>query len=190
MVIRRSGANESRYDHGRVTSDSRLILEPLRPEHAAEMVAVLSDPALYEFTGGEPPTLDELRARYERQAVGHSPDGSAEWLNWIVRTTDDGQAVGFVQATVVGGNADLAWLIGTTWQGRAYATEAAREMLAVLAQRGIGHFTAHIRADHQASARVAANLGLSPTDKVEDGEVVWRLLLDGTGRIEDLEWSR
>ena len=168
----------------------RLTLEPLRPEHAAEMVAVLSDPALYEFTGGEPPTLAELRERYERQFVGHSPDGSEEWLNWIVRTVEDGQAIGFVQATVVDGTADLAWLIGTPWQGRGYATEAAREMLALLAQRGISHFTAHIRADHAASARVAANLGLSPTDEVADGEVVWRLLLDGAGRVEGLERSR
>ena len=151
----------------------RLTLEPLRPGHAAELVAVLSDAALYEFTGGEPPTLDELRERYERQAVGHLPDGSQQWLNWIVRTAEDGQAIGFVQATVVDGVADVAWLIGTPWQGRGYATEAAREMLAVLAQLGISHITAHIRADHQASVRVATNLGLSPTNETEDGEVVW-----------------
>jgi hypothetical protein len=69
------------------------------------MVAVLGDPALYEFTGGEPPTLDELRERYERQAVGRSPDRSEEWLNWIVRITDDGHAIGFVQATIRDGRA-------------------------------------------------------------------------------------
>ena len=138
------------------------------------MVAVLSDPALYEFTGGEPPTLDELRARYERQLVGHSPDGSDEWLNWIVRATDDGQAIGFVQATIRDGRADIAWLIGTPWQGRGYATEAARQMLTALEQRAISHITAHIRADHVASAKVAASLGLSPTAELEDGELIWR----------------
>lgn len=160
----------------RRTTTSRLTLEPLRPEHAAEMVAVLGDPALYEFTGGEPPTLDELRARYERQVVGRSPDGSQEWLNWIVRTTDDGQAVGFVQTTITADRADIAWLIGTSWQGRGYGTEAARKMVALLEQRGVQHLTAHIRSDHQASARVATNLDLSPTDEIEDGEVVWRRL--------------
>jgi len=168
----------------------RIVLEPLRSEHADEMVAVLRDPALYMFTGGEPPTLHELRARYERQAVGRSPDGSAEWLNWIVRTVDDGRAIGFVQATVVDGRADVAWLIGTQWQGRGYATEAAGRMLALLEQRCVREITSHIRADHAASARVATNLGLSPTDEVEEGELVWRLLLDGAGRIEGLEWSR
>ena len=47
-------------------------------------------------------------------------------------------------------------------------------MLALLGQRGISHITAHTRADHQASTKVAANLGLSPTNEVEDGEIVWR----------------
>ena len=61
----------------------------------------------------------------------------------------------------------------------------------MLEQRGVREITAHIRADHSASARVATKLGLSPTDEAEDGEVVWRrLLLEGAGRIEGLEWSR
>lgn len=32
--------------------------------------------------------------------MGHSPDGSQRWLNWIARRRDDRQAVGTVQATV------------------------------------------------------------------------------------------
>ena len=78
----------------------RLILEPLRAGHAVEMAPLLADPQLYAFTGGEPPTLHELRARYERQAAGRSPDGVERWFNWIVRRHDDGAAVGYVQATV------------------------------------------------------------------------------------------
>jgi hypothetical protein len=54
---------------------SRLVLEPLRAAHADEMVVVLSDPWLYRYTGGAPPTHDELRARYERQVKGRSPAG-------------------------------------------------------------------------------------------------------------------
>ena len=82
-------------------TSERLRLEPLTVDHAAAMVAVLADPSIYEFTGGSPPTLSELTARYARQAVGHSPDGSEQWLNWVVaaRLTTP---VGYVQATVVG----------------------------------------------------------------------------------------
>ena len=170
-----SGSRFKERDRGRQLSvKERLALEPLRPEHADEMVVVLGDVALYEIIGGEPPSLEELRERYARQAVGRSPDGSQEWRNWIVRTVDDGRAIGFVQATVVDGSADVAWLIGTQWQGHGYATEAAREMVALLEQDGVREITAHVRADHSASARVAINLGLSPSDRVEGGEILWR----------------
>jgi hypothetical protein len=55
-------------------SSARLCLVPLTVADAAEMVPVLSGAALYAFTGGSPPGLGELRARYTRQAAGHSPD--------------------------------------------------------------------------------------------------------------------
>jgi hypothetical protein len=41
---------------------ARLALEPLRAEHATEMVAVLADPRIYEFIGDAPPSEDELRS--------------------------------------------------------------------------------------------------------------------------------
>ena len=139
------------------------------------MVDVLADPALYEFTGGSPPSLEELRERYRLQAVGRSPDGSEEWLNWIVRLAEDGRAIGFVQATIVDGRADTAWLIGVPWQGHGFATEAARALVVWLeAGDDVGVVTAHIRPGHRASATVASRAGLSPTEEVEDGEVVWR----------------
>ena len=47
-----------------------VTLEPLTVEHAEAMAAVLADPALYAVTGGEPPTTEELRARYARQVLG------------------------------------------------------------------------------------------------------------------------
>ena len=55
---------------------ARLVLEPLRVDHAAEMVAVLASPALYAVTGGEPPSLAELTVRYARQTAG--PSGLSE----------------------------------------------------------------------------------------------------------------
>lgn len=151
-----------------------LRLEPLRIEHADEMTDVLADATLYAFTGGEPPQRDELRVRYQWQIRGRSPDGTEEWLNWIVRLAADRRAIGFVQATVVDGRADVAWLIGVVWQGRGYATEAAQAMIDWLRLRGVETITAHIHSDHAASAAVATRLGLAPTDEVEDGEVVWR----------------
>lgn len=47
------------------------------------------------------------------------------WHNGIVRLRAERAAVGFVQATITGDTADVAWLIGVPWQRRGIAIEAA-----------------------------------------------------------------
>jgi RimJ/RimL family protein N-acetyltransferase len=154
----------------------RLTLSPLVEADADEMVDVLGDARMYEFTGGQPSALDELRARYRRLAVGHSADGSERWLDWIVRLTSNGRAVGAMQATVTadGRSADVAWEIGVPWQGRGFGSEAATAVVAWLVGQDVAEIRALIHADHTASARVAAHAGLEPTTDLVDGEVVWR----------------
>lgn len=155
----------------------RLLLIPLRVRDAEEMAGVLGDERLHEFTGGSPAGAADLQARYERLVAG-SPDPAVCWLNWIVRLRTKGQAIGTVQATVTCGSlaAEVAWVIGTRWQGRGYAAEAAGGLVSWLAEQGITTITACIHPDHHASARVAARAGLSPTDRMADGERVWQLI--------------
>ncbi len=50
-------------------------------EHAPSMIKVLAERALYDYTGGEIPSLKLLEKRYAAQTVGHSEDGSQWWLN-------------------------------------------------------------------------------------------------------------
>ncbi|NUR61200.1 MAG: GNAT family N-acetyltransferase [Catenulispora sp.] len=157
----------------------RLVLTPLTVADADEMVSVLADAELYEFIGGEAPTLAELRARYERQSAGGPGAGSSseEWHNWIVRRAEDRAAVGTVQATVVdaGRAADVAWVVGAPFQGRGYAVEAAAGMVAWLRERGVAELRAHVHPEHAASARVAERVGLVATGELDDeGEQVWR----------------
>ena len=161
----------------------RLTLEPLRVDHAEEMAPLLADAELYTFTDGGPPTLEELRARYVRQATGRSPDGVESWLNWIVRRRDDGQAVGFVQAAISPDppppapvTAVLAWVLGIRFQGQGYAREAAEALIAWLQSVGVQRLAAYIDAEHTASMGVARALGLEPTADRVDGEVVWERL--------------
>ena len=157
----------------------RLDLEPLRVEHAEEMAAVLDDEQLYVFIGGSPPTVDDLRERYRRQVVGRSADGTQRWFNWILRRRQDGHAVGFVQATTTSGPdspaAEVAWVVGTAYQGHGYAGEASRAMVSRLRELGVVTVVAHIHPPgHAASERVARTAGLSPTATVLDGEVRWQ----------------
>ena len=148
----------------------RLTLLPLEVEYAEPMAEVLSDPALYTFTGGEPPSVAALEARYRRQLAGPGrPD--ERWLNWVIRYDDT--LVGYVQATVTAGTAEIAWVIGTAWQGRGFAKEAAQGLVTWLRAQRIGRIIAHVHPDHTASAAVAAAIGLARTDVLEDGEYLW-----------------
>ncbi|WP_340385392.1 GNAT family N-acetyltransferase [Streptomyces sp. SS7] len=156
-------------------STPRLTLLPLRVTYATEMAAVLADPALHTFIGGTPSTPEALRARYERLVAG-SPDPAVSWHNWVLRLTGEGCLVGTVQATLGGTeHAEIAWVVGTPWQGRGLASEAARGLVRQLRQQGVRTITAHVHPDHHASAAVARAAGLSPTEEEQDGETVWRL---------------
>lgn len=153
----------------------RLSLRALRVEDAGEMAPVLADPALYSYIGGEPPALDALAATYRRWAAG-SQRSAETWHNWVIRLGEGGNAIGHLQATVLDDerSADIAWLVGTPWQGRGYATEAARAVVGWLEANGIATITAHVHPDNAASALVARRAGLAATGALEDGEVVWR----------------
>jgi RimJ/RimL family protein N-acetyltransferase len=152
---------------------TRLDLLPLQVSHADEMAVVLSDPALHTFIGGSPSTPEALRQRYERLVAG-SPDPAVSWCNWVLRETSESRLVGTVQATVTGPTAEIAWVVGTPWQGRGYASEAARALVDHLSGRSLHTVIAHIHPDHLASAAVARAAGLAPTNDIQDGEVRWR----------------
>jgi RimJ/RimL family protein N-acetyltransferase len=160
-----------------VLGGADLVLEPLSVEHAEEMVAVLADPGLHNHIGGEPDDLEQLQERYRHQAIGHSADGSQLWFNWIVRRKDTGRIVGYVQATVSiedgAAVAEVAWVIGSPYQGRGYARQASTAMVEWLRETGVRRIIAHVSPDHAASVAVAAGIGMSPTATVVDGEVRW-----------------
>ncbi|MBB4986070.1 GNAT family N-acetyltransferase [Streptomyces nymphaeiformis] len=154
----------------------RLDLVPLAVAHADEMARVLADSTLHTFIGGAPLTAPELRARYERLTAG-SPDPAVVWCNWVLRLRAEARLTGTVQATVTddGRTAEIAWIVGTPWQGRGLAREAAEALVALLVDRGVHTVVAHVHPDHTASAAVARASGLTPTDEEQDGEVRWEL---------------
>ena len=156
----------------------RLRLDPLAVADAPEMTAVLADQRLYTFVGGEPPSVAAVERQYRSWLAGPRLDDEA-WLNWIVRLRASGEAIGHAQATWMkrSGAADIAWVIGTRWQRRGYATEAAQAVIDWLESQGVATITAHVHPDHIASARAAERAGLHRTDVAEGGEIVWRRVL-------------
>jgi RimJ/RimL family protein N-acetyltransferase len=177
-------AEQSSTSWGRMTAITpepvlaqRLTLVPVSADHADEMAAVLADPGLYAFTGGSPPTRQELRARYERWIAGpRDPDVS--WCNWVIELRGPACLAGTVQATISTGGeraAEVAWVVGTAWQGQGIATEAARALIGWLKAQSVRTITAHVHPGHRASAAVAAAVGLILTWQSHDGEMLWCL---------------
>ncbi|MEU0277176.1 GNAT family N-acetyltransferase [Streptomyces sp. NPDC006195] len=101
-------------------------------------------------------------------SAGHGPTGHV-LAGYVL--------AGYVQATIGpdgdGRTAELAWVVGTAWQGRGIATEAARGLVRWLKGQGVRSLVAHVHPDHGASAAVAKAVGLAPTGERLDGEVRW-----------------
>ena len=154
----------------------RLELRPIRQEDAQILFPVLSDPTLYEYTGGAPPaSVEELRNIYASREACRSPDGKELWLNWMIRERSRGDALGYIQATVSAVHADVAWVVGSSWQGRGFASEAARAIVEWLCAFGVTKIRAKIHPQHVASRKVALNCGFRCTKDTSDGEELWIL---------------
>jgi RimJ/RimL family protein N-acetyltransferase len=110
------------------------------------------------------------------------PEPLVSWLNWAIRLRDEDRLTGTLQATVTatdhGEVAEIAWVVGTPWQGRGIAKEAAQALVDWLAALPVHRVVAHVHPDHEASAAVATAAGLMPTDESQDGEVRWLRAID------------
>lgn len=146
----------------RALETPRLVLEPQTEAHADEMYAVLIDPAIYEFENAPPASLDALRERYRKLQGGRSPDGRQLWLNWVARLRADGDAIGYVQATVLQDRTALiAYEFGSAWWGRGLAHEATAAVVEELRTRyGVRTVGAVFKKLNRRSRALLARLGL------------------------------
>ena len=157
------------------TAMARVKLVRVTREHADPLFSVLSDPALYTFTGGEPPrSAAALGEWFSLLETGLSPDGSEQWLTWVVQLQECATPIGYVQATVRGTEAEISWLIGSRWQGNGYAQEAMTALLELLGKSPVEEVVAHINPRHKVSQQIARRLALQPTGCHADGEESWR----------------
>jgi ribosomal-protein-alanine N-acetyltransferase len=154
-------------------------LEPLVPDHAEALFPGLQDPALYTFIPDAPPTsLEALRARYTRLATRGSPDGRQAWLNWALWSDPDAAYVGYVQATVEGDTALVAYVLFRPYWRRGYARAAVAEMMRWLeAEHAVTRFEARVDPRNVASRALLEALGfvcvaIHPEAECLRGEVV------------------
>lgn len=152
-------------------SSARLVLEPLRVEHAGLLLEGLQDERLYRFIPQEPPVdLAWLEVRFGRISARGPADGGAVWLNWAIRR--DGVYCGQFEATASeNGAVDIAYFIFTDHQRQGLAKEAAGAVIAaLLADPDVQVIGASLDTGNQASAALLEALGFTRVATVKDAD--------------------
>jgi RimJ/RimL family protein N-acetyltransferase len=148
------------------------LLVPLRATDADELAGLLEEAQLREWLRAQ--DVAELRDRFAAWETRRSPGGDELWLNWVIRDRGDGRAQGWVQATVRGGAASVAYALLPAERGAGAASDAVRALVRWLRDRlGVTTVTAEIDDSNAASARVAVAAGFERTIHRAGDEVVW-----------------
>jgi RimJ/RimL family protein N-acetyltransferase len=150
----------------------RALLIPLRAADADDLAGLLEEQQLREWLSVE--DLEALRARFATWESRRSPDGAETWLNWVVRESREGRALGWVQATVFGESASVAYALLPAERGAGVASDALRALTRWLHdQLGVMTLTAEIDDANAPSVRVAVAAGFERTARRAGDEVVW-----------------
>jgi RimJ/RimL family protein N-acetyltransferase len=150
-----------------------LVLEPQLTVHAAELFDVLSDPAIYEFESSPPVSAAWLAERFATLESRGSPDGTEQWLNWVIRLPTGGLA-GYVQATIASdGTAHIAYVFGSKFWRKRIGSAAVRAMLVELASAyGVQTFSATLKERNYRSLALLRSLGFETAGVSGSDEVV------------------
>ena len=152
-----------------------LVLEPQIAAHAAEMFALLSDPAIYEFENAPPESVAWLAERFSRLESRVSPDGAEQWLNWVIRLPS-GALAGYVQATIaLDRTAHIAYELASRFWRQGIGSAAVSGMLKELAATyGVCICVATLKERNYRSLALLQSLGFERAGSNNSDEVVMR----------------
>ena len=156
----------------------RVVLHPLRAEHADVLFPILSDAELWRYAPKpRSKSPDNLRDRFTRLEPRSSNDGHEHWLNWAVEEKARGAIIGLVQATVdkVLCEASVAYVLARASWGRGLASDAVGAMLAHLKKIGVPTFLATVDSRNLRSVRLLESFAFRVSDAQEGHNVRYLL---------------
>jgi RimJ/RimL family protein N-acetyltransferase len=120
----------------------RVLLRRFRPADVAEFVAYRSRAEVARFQSWDAPYPREEGERFVRQQMNEHPDTAGEWFQFAVALRPAGQLIGDCAAMPHAGDprqCEIGFTIAPGYQGRGYATEAARLLVGYLFGRRAKH---------------------------------------------------
>ena len=142
----------------------RVLLRRFQLADVAQFVAYRSRADVARFQSWDAPYPREEGERFVRQIMKEHPDTAGEWFQFAVALRPAGQLIGDCAAMPHAGDprqCEIGFTIAPGYQGRGYATEAARLLVDYLFGRRAKHrITASCDARNTASAAVLERLGM------------------------------
>jgi [ribosomal protein S5]-alanine N-acetyltransferase len=144
-----------------ILETERLMLRPLRESDLDALVAIYSDPHTMRFLGG-PRTREDTCTGLGWMIAAHRGQGFGLWATTL---RADGRLIGrcgiLVQDVEGATEHEIAYLLGSRWWGRGYATEAAAAIRDhARAELGFRRVISLIDPDNEASKAVARRIGM------------------------------
>jgi RimJ/RimL family protein N-acetyltransferase len=142
----------------------RVLLRRFQLADVAEFVAYRSCAEVARFQSWDAPYPREEGERTIRQMMGEDPDTAGEWFQFAVALRPAGPLIGDCAARPHADDprqCEIGFTIAPGYQGRGYATEAARLLVGYLfGRRGKHRITASCDPRNAASAAVLERLGM------------------------------
>jgi ribosomal-protein-alanine N-acetyltransferase len=142
-------------------STDRLVLRPLRDSDLDALAAIYADPLTMRFLGGIR-TRETTRTGLEWMIAAHREQGFGLWATTL---REDGTLIGrcgiLVQDVEGATEHEIAYLLGSGWWGKGYATEAAAAIRDhARSELGLDRLISLIDPGNVASQAVARRIGM------------------------------
>lgn len=154
-------------DLARIRETARLRLEPTTERHAADLLALYTDPAVAEWYGEW--TREGTEREAARMANGWRTDGVHKWFAYD-RTTGDLVGRGGLSRVHIDGadRLELGWVLHRRFWGQGYATEIGRAGLEVaFTELDAAEVVAFTEAHNARSRAVMERLGMAYAKDIE-----------------------